>query len=321
MYGSKHFIAYPWGEDFYIWFFDDDLSDVKFSMWSRGANNFGLNPSENLTFTEYVYDRDTLEFIKAWDRNISKSNVYNFGYDFIASFNIYTDSTYSAYFYEAENSVDNIEFKPLEPDEAKDFLKYISNAGVLVNIEEALPEYYNFLIGEIQDPEEELRIKVSFLTYLYYCLDAQLAQNGERIEWGTTYLMKWVSEDTETSSIIYSEVKDSIVDSLEETIAGNATLPIMQTAGINIVTAVIDYADVFIVSLGSISAVRERDEILYLLAYKRLLEAKLENDEFKIAAAESECEIILKYATFGASVKKIERFAGYLFTIEQSLQE
>lgn len=321
LYGTKDYIAYPWGEDFYIWFFHDDISNVKFNMWRRGSSNFGLHLSEDLTFTEYVYDRDTLEFIKSWDRNISKSNVYNFGYDFIASFNIYTDSTYSAYFYEAENSVDNIEFKPLEPDEAKDFLKYISKAGALVNIEEALPEYYNFLIGEIQNPEEELRIKVSFLTYLYYCLDAQLAQNGERIEWGTTYLMKWISEDTEAASTIYSEVKDSIVDSLEKTIAENATLPIMQIAGINILTAVIDYADVFIVSLGSITAVREKDEILYLLAYKRLLEAKATNDEPTIIAAESDCFAILNDATFGVSAKKIERFAGYLFTIEQSLPE
>lgn len=324
LYGVKDFIAYPWENYFYVWFFNDDLEDVKFSMWSRGTYNFGLYPSKNVSFIEYVYDRNTLEFIKAWDRTINTSNAYNYGYDFMASFNIYTNKTYSAYFYEAKNSDIGddeplVTFEPLEPNEAKEFLKYISNAETLVNVEKELPEYYNLLTGKIQDPNEELQTKVSFLTYLYYCLDAQLAQSNERIDMGITYLVDWIRGNTETSSIIYSEIKDSLVDSLRNTIAQNATLPAMQLAGLNIATAVMDYADLFIVSLGSISGVQTRDEIQYLIAYKQLLEARAANDKLAIGKAEMKCDWVLKNITFGGDFNKMEKFAEYLFNIERSL--
>lgn len=319
LYGTKDYIAYQWEDHFSIWFFNDDLTNVKFSMWNRGSENFGLYPSENVTFTDYVYDSDTLELISTGNHNIDGSNAYNFGYDFISSFNIYTDKTYSTYFYEVKDSVGNIEFKPLEPEEAKDFLKFIVHAGLLVNIEKELPEYYNFLIGEIQDPEEELRTKVSFLTFLYYCLDAQLAQVNERVDLGTTYLINWIGGNTEISNIIYSEVQDSIVDNLRKTIGANATIPGMALGGVSIVTAIIDYADVFIVSLGSIDKIQTRDEIQYLLAYKHLLEAKATNDEVGVIYAESICDSIIAYGSFGGDFKKMQRFAGYLFNIEQSL--
>lgn len=324
LYGTTDYIAYLWGDVVFIWFFKDDLTNVKFSMWNRGPNNFGLYPSENVSFTEYVYDSDTLEFIRMEDRTINTSNAFNYGYDFMASFNIYTDKSYSMYFYEANNSeVDNNEplvtFEPLEADDAKDFLKYISNAGLLVNIEETLPEYYNLLTGKIQDPEEELRTKVSFLTYLYYCLDAQLAQSNERINMGTTYLIDWVGANTDTSNIIYSEVKDSLVDSLKATIGQNSNIPAMEIAGLNIATAVMNYGDLFVVSLGSIGAVRSRDEIQYLMAYKRLLEARVTNDEITITIAEHDCEIIRANMTFGGNIEEMEKYAGYLFNIEQSL--
>lgn len=186
-------------------------------------------------------------------------------------------------------------------------------------MEKELPEYYNFLTGKIQDSEEQLKTKISFLTFLYYCLDAQLAQVYERIDFSTTYLINWVEGNTEASNIIYSEVQDSIVDSLRATIGANANIPNMVLGGVSIVTAIIDYADVFIVSLGSISDVRTRDEIRYLLAYKSLLEAKKENDPIKIMIAEMDCENIRNEGTFGGDFKKMQRFAGYLFNIEQSL--
>ena len=44
LYGTKDYIAYPWQNSYFIWFFNDDLSNVKFSMWDRGNNYFGLYP-------------------------------------------------------------------------------------------------------------------------------------------------------------------------------------------------------------------------------------------------------------------------------------
>ena len=324
LYGTKDYIAYPWGNTFYICFFDDDLTDVKFSMWNRGTNNFGLYPSKNVAFTEYVYNKDTLEFIKSWGRTISTSNAYNYSYDFMASFNIYTDKNYSTYFYETKDSGENhdkplVTFEPLEPNEAKDFLRYISGAGVLVNIEKKLPKYYNLLIGEIKNPEEELQTKVSFLTYLYYCLDAQIAQSNERIDMGATYLINWVKDNNSTANIIYSGVQGELFDCLKETIAESRNIPTMEIAGLDIATAIMDYGEVFIVSLGSIQAVRHRDEIQYLIAYKQLLEARATGDEVDITVAELNLDIVTMNMTFSGDIEPCKKFATYLFNIEQSL--
>ncbi len=65
-----------------------------------------------------------------------------------------------------------------------------------VNVEKKLPQYYNLLIGKIEDPEEEKKIKVSFLTYCYYCLNVQVAQSNKRIDIGKTYFLDWLSENT-----------------------------------------------------------------------------------------------------------------------------
>lgn len=307
----------------FIWFFKDDLTDVKFSMWNR-SGNFGLNPSKDVAFTEYIYKLDTLEFIQVHDVTIHTDNAFNYSYNFMASFNIYTDKNYSTYFYEAKNSDIGddkplVTFEPLEPNEAKEFLKYISNAGTLVNVEKELPEYYNLLTGKIQDPNEELQTKVSFLTYLYYCLDAQLAQSNERIDMGITYLVDWIRGNTETSSIIYSEIKDSLVDSLRNTIAQNATLPAMQLAGLNIATAVMDYGDLFIVSLGSFKALIQKEEILYLNAYKHLLEAKASGDALSILTAELNCDAIDINSLPIANIERSKKFAEYIFNIEYTL--
>lgn len=324
LYGTKDYIAYPWGKNFYIWFFKDDLTNVKFSMWDRGTNNFGLHPSKNVIFTEYIYDRNTLEFISSWDRSINTSNAYNYSYDFMASFNIYTDNTYNTYFYEIKDSGGNhdkplVTFEPLEPNEAKDFLRFISGAGVLVNIEKQLPKYYNLLIGEIQDPEEELQTKVSFLTYLYYCLDAQMTKSNERINIGATHLIHWVEDNNGTADIIYSEIQDELVDSLKETIAQTSNIPNMQIAGLNIATAILEYGEVFIVSLGSIQAVRHRDEIQYVMVYKQLLEARATGDQVDIMVAESNLDSVIMNMTFGGDIEPCKNFATYLFNIEQSL--
>lgn len=68
-------------------------------MWSRGANNFGLYPSTNTTFTQYAYDANTLKLKRTGKYTIATSNLYAYSYSFIASFSIYTDQTYSEYFY------------------------------------------------------------------------------------------------------------------------------------------------------------------------------------------------------------------------------
>ena len=324
LYGTKDYIAYPWGDVFYIWFFNDNLADVKFSMWDRGEENFGLYPSKDVSFTEYVYDKNTLEFIKSWDRTINTSNAYNYSYDFISSFNIYTDKSYETYFYKVKDQNEDIEnpivtFEKLEPNEAKEFLRYISGAGALVNIEKQLPKYYNLLIGEIKDPEEELQTKVSFLTYLYYCLDAQMAKSNERINMGATHLIHWVEDNNSIANIIYSEVKDELVDFLKETIAESKNIPAMEIGGINIATAIMDYGELFIVSLGSIQAVRQKDEIEYLIAYKQLLEARATGDEINITVAEINLEVVSKNMTLGGNIEPCKKFATYLFNIEQSL--
>ena len=154
---------------------------------------------------------------------------------------------------------------------------------------------------------------------LYYCLDAQMAKSNERINMGATHLIHWVEDNNSIANIIYSEVKDELVDFLKETIAESKNIPAMEIGGINIATAIMDYGELFIVSLGSIQAVRQKDEIEYLIAYKQLLEARATGDEINITVAEINLEVVSKNMTLGGNIEPCKKFATYLFNIEQSL--
>ena len=315
LYGTKDYLAYVFGNEFFVWFFDD-LSNVKFSMWSRGANNFGLYPSTNTTFTQYAYDANTLKLKRTGKYTIATSNLYAYSYSFIASFSIYTDQTYSEYFY-ATKKLNT--FEPLEEQEAKDFLRFISNSDKSVKIEEKLPEYYNLLIGGIDNPEEEKKVKVSFLAYCYYCLEIQVAKNNEKIEIQKTYFMNWITENTEASEIIFSETKDAIVENLQDTIALGQVLPEIVLNGVEILSDILEYGELLIHTISTIEAIIEVNKIKYLYGYEQLLRARYENNESAIMLAEAYLDALDISEPGIGDRNTIEKYASYIFDIEKSL--
>lgn len=279
--------------------------------------------SENQTLTRYTYNVNT----RTWtEGTYGRTEGHPYEHFYVGDDVFSTDGTLKRVgqrdFY-AQSSETNVNrFEPLEPSEAKALLRFISNSGDWVNVEEKLPQYYNLLIGEIEDPEEEKKIKVSFLTYCYYCLNIQVAQSNERIDIGKTYFIDWLSENTQTSTIIFSETKDALLDNLLETIAKNCDVSAMSFLGVDIVTEVLEYGEVLINAIGTFEAIRKVNEVNYLYAYEQLLKAEYEGDEIDILQAQLVLNAIELNAIGVAGLKEeLERYAGYIFDIEKSLFE
>lgn len=114
-YGTKEYLTYEWNDDIRIWFFDN-IDNVNFHVYEKFGDNyntyFGIRPSADVTFTEYVYNKNTLKFKRVEERSFGTSNVFTFIYPFMASFNIYMDESYGDSFYNpnknvAENPIKN----------------------------------------------------------------------------------------------------------------------------------------------------------------------------------------------------------------------
>ena len=274
--------------------------------------------SDNETFARYTYNTNT----HTWT---SGTGTRTEGYDyeiFYVGANVFsTDGTIiregQRDFYAQSSEPMNFQFEPLESSEAKKFLGFISNVPDSA-IEEELPEYYSLLTGTIQNPQEELKVKMSFIIYLYYCLDIQLAQINERIEMGTTYLIKWVEENTQASTIIFGEIKDALWDNLKNTIAKSVDIPGI-SIGYDIATTIMDYGELVIHSIGSILQIQRADDIKYLRAYLKMLESEYENDRFMALYWKFTCETIVMDSTFGGNTQEMEKYAKYILSIEHSM--
>lgn len=278
--------------------------------------------SENQTLTRYVYNPST----RTWKGETSGRTEGGPGEIFFISSDVFlTNGTVKRVgqrnFYAQSSKSNNIQFEPLDPSEAKEFLKFIANvpdSAFLINIEQKLPEYYELLTGTLKDPREELKVKLSFLTYLYYCLDIQLAQSNKKIDMGTTYLINWVRENSQVSTVILDEIQDNIQDNLQNTIAENVDIPGMPTSH-DIITGILEYGELLIHSVGSILAVQRVDDINYLRAYLKLLEAEYENDQYYIIYWELICDSIITNMTFGGNPQEMREYAKYIFDIEHSI--
>ena len=274
--------------------------------------------SENQTLSRYTYNINA----RTWTSGTSKrteghpSEVFYVGADVFL-----TDGTVERIgqrdFYASNSELNDIQFEPLEPKEAKEFLNFISNVSEN-KIEQKLPKYYALLTGTLQNPEEELKVKLSFLTYLYYCLDLQLAKCNERIDIGTTYLINWVEDNTTTSTIIYGEITDEIMDNLQSTIAKNMDIPkIPNTPGI--LTTILDYGELLIHSIGSILSVRRADDIRYLRVYLKFLEADYNGDYYNAISLELDCSNLIINEFFSGNPPEMRKYAKYIFNIEHSI--
>ena len=277
--------------------------------------------SENQTLARYTYDVNT----RTWTEGTHwRTEGYPYEQFYVGDDVFSTDGTLKRAgqrdFYASSSETNDNHFEPLEPSEAKELLRFISNSSDWVNVEKKLPQYYNLLIGKIEDPEEEKKIKVSFLAYCYYCLNVQVAQSNERIDIGKTYFLDWLSENTQTSTIIFSEVQDELFDNLLETVAKNCDVSAISFAGVNIVAEVLEYGEILINAIGTFDAIRTVNEVQYLYAYEQLLKAKYEGNEANIMLAELMLDAIrVNSMGIAGFIDELERYAGYIFDIEKSL--
>lgn len=320
-YETNEYLAYGSGDEFVILFFMD-LSNAKIRVESSDDNSFGIRFSDYVAVLEYVYDKNFLQLKRSTNYMLRPNTLYNFSYEFIASVDIYSSDAYNDYFYLADGlTIPSIEFEPLAAQDAQDLLRFISGAGVAVKVEEKLSQYYNFLVGNISDPEEKFRTAVSFQTYCYLCLKVQLSKANEDLDLNTTFLMDWIKENTKASTIIYSEIKDEILDSLKQTIAKNVDIPSLGI-GIDMVKELSEYGEILVYTIGALQAVKTKEEINYLLVYIDYLEALKEGDEFEIVAAEMSCEIARTDMVTAnlVNTEEMERYAQYIFNIEQDLK-
>ena len=136
-------MAYEWGDEFIIFFFDD-ISNVKFSVWDKqgdGLNNyFGINASEEIEFKEYIYDKNSKRLKSVKIRTTGPSNDFVYTYYFAASFNIYMDQSSDNCFYRINGDLPSLPgesvVNPPEPDESKFYMP-----EVYCNAIKECPEY------------------------------------------------------------------------------------------------------------------------------------------------------------------------------------
>lgn len=319
-YENMEYLAFGSNDEFIVWFFED-LSDTKFSVTYSDDNSFELAPSSNISVMQLIYDKASVQQRYRYTTNLFEGESHTFENEFIASFDIYTNSEYDDFFYWA--TTPTIEFEPLEEQEAKDFLRFVSDEENSVNIEEKLPKYYNLLVGNISDPDERAEATISFLTYCYYCLEVQSAKADNSISINTSYLIEWLTGNTDPASIIYSEIEGEIFDSLKQTIASQIDIPVLAIggiAGINFIEAINEYGEILVYSINAFEAISTREEINYLAVYKNYLKALEEGDEITIMLAKASCDIAIEnMSTPGLNrVDEMEKYAQYIFNIERN---
>lgn len=319
---DKNYIAYALEDELTLWFLDD--STVRVSVKDRRVGSFSLQPSSDVQVTAYVYDRTTLKHKETKTFTFKKSNDYSFNYNFLANFNIYTNSTHAECFYDAENNGVELlrTFQPLSPAEAEELLRFISRAGALVDVKEKLPDYYKLLIGEIIDPKQELETKIAFVSYFNTCMDIQLAEWKQQTNFGMQHLMEWLEQQ---DSVAEAKVKDTlkdIFDDINELVKENYNTDLLDMLDFSLISDTKDiasYSWAIVHCLGLQRALEETSNINYLNATINLLYEIEKGDETDIKVARTLCSYVSNTMVDGSDPKKMQQFAGYIFSIMRSL--
>ena len=192
-----------------------------------------------------------------------------------------------------------------------------------VNIEEKLPQYYNLLVGNISDPDEKAEATASFLLYCYYCFAVQSEEANNSISTNTSYLIEWLIGNTDSASIVCSEIEGEVFDSLKQTIGSQIDIPALAIGGIvgiDLLDAISEYGEILVYSLNAFEAISIREEINYLVLYKNYLKALEEGDEITIMMAAYSCEIAIEnMSMLGLNrLDEMEKYAQYIFDIERN---
>lgn len=356
---SENYIAFASGDEFKVWFLNDN--DVRFCVKESDTSTFKLQPASNTRATEYVFDRTTLTQKEEGLQivTLQKSGEYPFNNNFFANFNIYSDDTYSEYFYNAAHS--NVEFtrtfQPLKPKEAEAFLRFLTDVGWLVNVKKEMPEYYNLLIGEIKDPKEELRTRAEFLFFAGHCISLQQAQWKYQMNWGTNNLQTWLNNrdnlhefllidpyspqsladennsgneeltEAEKKAKIEENIKGIIIASLQRLedllkLKYNQDKVKEILAGVEDPTNALDLMSVgfaLVNGLGVARAEKNMSDINLLAAHRRILGAIEGGDELAIERARAEYALVETYKATFSNPDKAKKYAEYLFSIERSM--
>lgn len=225
--------------------------------------------------------------------------------------------------YVQSSKATGLQFEPLTDKETKDLLSFIANAPSTA-VEIALPRYYDLLTGKIYDTNEELETRVLFMTYLYYCLDMQLSQCGERINYGASHLLRWLKDNEGTDIVeqIMDKAPEFLWDNLVSTIIKDIDAPEMFVGledDVNIAAAVMDYGELLVHSVGSLLAIKRINEVRYLKAYLELLEAEYNNDTINVVLCQFKCENVIEYSTVKFDPQEIQKYAEQIFSIEHSI--
>ena len=288
-----------------------DAENINCNFYYRNALT-----SSNKTVSQYTYNTTSRKWTKG-TYGRTQGGAYEIFY--VGSDVFLTDGTIrraGQHDFYAQTPVTTVPiFKPLESSEAKEFLSFIANCSES-EVEQKLPEYYGFLTGTIPDT---LELRVSFISYLYYCLDIQLAQIDKTIDMSTTYLINWVEDNTSTATIVYDKIMDEVIGNLEETFLQSGGAPQFISAT-NLASDLIDYSILLVTVVGSALKLKRADEINYLRAYIKLLEAKHGGDEYEIELWEMECSrVVLSGNGFNGNPEKMRKYAEYIFSIEHGI--
>lgn len=230
----------------------------------------------------------------------------------------------------------------MTPQEAKNFLRFLTNTVKNEEKDEEMKAkmqgIYEFLIGEVKNPKEELQHKAAFLEVASQCMDIQLSNVGLMVEETETVLIKWLKKqniqevDEEGQPTGEVSVNSSVKQFVEkfmaeaqgflvETIAKGTILQEWDIPSYSMINDFLDYNHTVINTVKGITLIRTIDNIQYLKAYKRLLDAIDSGEEYSIQLAEMNCFIVRLNMSMGGDIEEMERYAQYLYIIEKTLPE
>lgn len=108
-------------------------------------------------------------------------------------------------------------------------------------------------------------------------------------------------------------------EDMAKTFAKGTMLEESKIPGISKLNDFLDYTNFVVNSVNAFEAIRSIDNVFYLKAYKRLLDALDTSDEASIVAEEWSCAMCKLDMTAGGDIEEMERYATYLYLIEKSL--
>lgn len=248
-------------------------------------------------------------------------NDYRFNYNFLANFYIYTYGVYLDHFYNPTNAgLKPIkEFRPLKPKEAEEFLRFISQAGAFVDVKEKLPDYYNLLIGAIENPDEVVKTKLSFLIYFYLCMDVQMAEYKEQTNFGLKQLSKWLEDPNNLAESEVQSTMEEVWDEMADYLLEEYDKVLPSWSAVSDEKDIEKYSLLIVNILGVTRALDKMNQVNYLNSYIGLLDAFERNDAIDIALTSSECAYSNVFATKTGDPDKMERYAKYTYSIYRSL--